>query len=435
MKLGKFELDNVYCGDCEKLMKYIPSNKVDLIVTDPPYQLSSTSRARPDQTKEGSYGREVPFSRQQSRITKGFMGKEWDVLPPIEVWQECLRVLKPGAFAFIMTTPRQDVLMTQIQALSEAGFNTGFTSIYWTYACLSADTEVLTQEGWKSWEHLHKCDIILVYDKNKGTYKWEIPICWNSYQIKDTCYRIKSDYTDQLVSRNHRCLIEQEGKLLFKTPEETEKEGLENIIVPYLENLSELWQNISYMAISSKKRKKLWALLWNKLSSKSKYLQIFISKWKTYSFDVGRTKRKAKKSNDGFKKLGLERWCNLFQKTWELCSNKICQMSKRIYGYGSERRLCYGTSIIGGSTNWQSTFKNGSSSSFRPQSTKQFPKKFSIIHNQSISQTSRIRKTYQTTLATIQPEYYEGIIYCPTISTGCFVARRNGKIFLTGNSS
>lgn len=133
-KLGKFKLDNIYCGNCKELTKDIPDNSIDLIVTDPPYQLSSTSRARPDQTKEGSYGREVPFSRQQSRIKKGFMGKKWDILPPIEVWKESLRILKPGAFAFIMTTPRQDSLSQILMDLTNAGFFMGFSSIYWTYA-------------------------------------------------------------------------------------------------------------------------------------------------------------------------------------------------------------------------------------------------------------------------------------------------------------
>jgi site-specific DNA-methyltransferase (adenine-specific) len=37
-------------------------------------------------------------------------------------------------------------------------------------------------------------------------------------------------------------------------------------------------------------------------------------------------------------------------------------------------------------------------------------------------------------LATIEPIKYTGIIFCPTVSTGAFVARRNGKVFLTGNS-
>jgi len=63
------------------------------------------------------------------------MGKDWDkVVVGVDIWQECFRVLKSGAFAFIMSAPRQDVLSHMIVNLDKAGFQTGFTSIYWTYA-------------------------------------------------------------------------------------------------------------------------------------------------------------------------------------------------------------------------------------------------------------------------------------------------------------
>lgn len=127
------ELNKIYNLDCFKGMKQIETGTIDLIVSDPPYQLTGTSRGRPDQTTEGSYGKEVPFSRQQSRI-KGFMGKEWDVLPSVEILKECLRVLKDGAFAFWLMTPRQDSQMEFISRLKEAGFVISFSPIYWTYA-------------------------------------------------------------------------------------------------------------------------------------------------------------------------------------------------------------------------------------------------------------------------------------------------------------
>jgi DNA methylase len=63
------------------------------------------------------------------------MGKDWDkALPPVEAWKECLRVLKPGAFGFIMCSPRQDLLSRMIVSLEDAGFNTNYTSMYWTYS-------------------------------------------------------------------------------------------------------------------------------------------------------------------------------------------------------------------------------------------------------------------------------------------------------------
>lgn len=48
--------------------------------------------------------------------------------------RESLRVLKPGAFAYIMCAPRQDVLSVIMQCCNDAGFKTNFTSIYYTFA-------------------------------------------------------------------------------------------------------------------------------------------------------------------------------------------------------------------------------------------------------------------------------------------------------------
>ena len=93
----------IYQKDCRD-MSELPDGSVDLVVTDPPYGIS-------------------------------FMGKDWDrALPNINIWRECLRVLKPGAFAFVMSIPRADCLSMMIVALEDASFNVGFSPIYWAYA-------------------------------------------------------------------------------------------------------------------------------------------------------------------------------------------------------------------------------------------------------------------------------------------------------------
>ena len=61
------------------------------------------------------------------------MGKEWDVLPSVDILKECLRVLKDGAFALWLMTPRQDCQLEFLSRLKEAGFAIGFTPLYWTY--------------------------------------------------------------------------------------------------------------------------------------------------------------------------------------------------------------------------------------------------------------------------------------------------------------
>jgi hypothetical protein len=45
-----------------------------------------------------------------------------------------LRVLKPGAFAFVMCAPRSDLQARMSILLEDAGFNIAFTPIYWTFA-------------------------------------------------------------------------------------------------------------------------------------------------------------------------------------------------------------------------------------------------------------------------------------------------------------
>ena len=77
-------------GDCLDVLRGMADNSIDSIVTDPPYGLS-------------------------------FMGKKWDYdVPAVEVWAECLRVLKPGghllAFAGTRTQHRMAV------RIEDAGF-------------------------------------------------------------------------------------------------------------------------------------------------------------------------------------------------------------------------------------------------------------------------------------------------------------------------
>jgi site-specific DNA-methyltransferase (adenine-specific) len=87
-------------GDCLEVLRTLPDNSVDSVVTDPPYGLS-------------------------------FMGKRWDYdVPSVEVWVECMRVLKPGghllAFAGTRTQHRMAV------RIEDAGFEIR-DMIAWVY--------------------------------------------------------------------------------------------------------------------------------------------------------------------------------------------------------------------------------------------------------------------------------------------------------------
>ena len=94
------EQTTIYNGDCREVLQTLPDDSVDAVVSDPPYGLA-------------------------------FMGKRWDYdVPGVEVWQQCLRVLKPGghllAFAGTRTQHRMAV------RIEDAGFEIR-DMIAWVY--------------------------------------------------------------------------------------------------------------------------------------------------------------------------------------------------------------------------------------------------------------------------------------------------------------
>lgn len=85
-------------GDCLEELDKLDENSIDAIVTDPPYGLTSiTKRFGKEGSAPAKYGKDGSFAR----LSKGFMGKEWDgsgIEYNVEMWQKCLKVLKPGGY-------------------------------------------------------------------------------------------------------------------------------------------------------------------------------------------------------------------------------------------------------------------------------------------------------------------------------------------------
>ena len=99
IEMGSF---NLILGDCIEVMEEMPDDSVDSIVTDPPYEL-------------------------------GFMGKSWDstgIAFDIYMWQQALRVLKPGGHLISFSSSRTYHRMAV--AIEDAGFEIR-DQIMWVY--------------------------------------------------------------------------------------------------------------------------------------------------------------------------------------------------------------------------------------------------------------------------------------------------------------
>jgi site-specific DNA-methyltransferase (adenine-specific) len=94
--------DRLLVGNCLDTLKTLADASIDSIVTDPPYEL-------------------------------GFMGKAWDasgIAYQVQLWAECLRVLKPGGYLLAFGGTRTYHRMAV--AIEDAGFEIR-DSIHWTY--------------------------------------------------------------------------------------------------------------------------------------------------------------------------------------------------------------------------------------------------------------------------------------------------------------
>ena len=109
------------------LLPTLADNSIDSIVTDPPYGLGNPD---PDYIIKAI---QLWALGDRSHIPegKGFMGKSWDAfVPPPAVWDECMRVLKPGGHLLAFAGTRTYDLMGI--SIRMAGFEIR-DSIGWIY--------------------------------------------------------------------------------------------------------------------------------------------------------------------------------------------------------------------------------------------------------------------------------------------------------------
>ena len=119
---------NIIHGDCLEELKKLEDDSVDAVVCDPPYGLSNTKPQQvADVLKAWVTGDTVSVPAKRG----GFMGKDWDsFVPPPAVWEECMRVLKPGGHMAVFAGARtQDLMGLSIRL---AGFEIRDT-LGWVY--------------------------------------------------------------------------------------------------------------------------------------------------------------------------------------------------------------------------------------------------------------------------------------------------------------
>ena len=100
---------NIIHGDCLEELKKLDDNSVDAVVCDPPYGLSNT---KPQQVADVLKAWVTGDAEAVPTTKVGFMNASWDsFVPPPAVWEECMRVLKPGGHMAVFAGARTQDLM------------------------------------------------------------------------------------------------------------------------------------------------------------------------------------------------------------------------------------------------------------------------------------------------------------------------------------
>ena len=406
----------------------------------------------------------------------GFMGKDWDYgVPGVAFWKEALRITKPGGHIVAFGGSRTYHRLTC--AIEDAGWEIR-DCLGWLYSCLSEDTEILTPNGWAKIGIINIGDYAIAYDLKTRTFRTERVEDTHLYDYNDTAYHIVSDTTDQLVSRNHRVIVERNGVETLEYAEIVAQEH--EARVPVLEDLQDMWNDIplSYQRagdkeqllhngllkdafqIDSQKTQGTYSehgmckmrkgiLPTNGMEKETKRPLLFSSLQrkgeKSDNSEIqSRSSREAEKNRgtettfEGsiyrFMQPGLEGWGDDNSHSWELQGGEGCEMSKGICVNGKEKWICGGTQTCGGTGIGKTSVENGSCASHKSRPIGQPLGESDVVQDKSGPQEIRGTWRTSTTLARIVPEHYCGRIWCITVPSGTIVARRNGKVFITGNS-
>lgn len=495
-------------GDCTERLKDLDDSSIDAIICDPPYGLKFMAKG-------------------WDNIGEGSQQREWH-----RVWlTEAHRVLKPNGVIKAFSGSR--TFHHLIAMMGEIGFS-DLRVESWSYGCLCEDTEILTDKGWLKHQELDVGSMVVAYSLVGDHFDLQEVQEMLRYEYEDTAYRIYSDDTDQLVSKNHRCIVEREGERTFHLAEHLQAKE----VVPFVEDMSVqgLQQNLPNRydcsweenldlydkteaqreattdesmqelrpRVSDKKslagtmQSSVYASTENHQSVSGLQGGVSSTRWESgaikgvlqervsgekqdsdlsclqqdiqkisepcqegssqlllskVQWSGERTRveisctqgengleRGDKKEILGVKEGGeqpcMERWGDISQSERQLRKSKdqVCSLPLRVSRDGEERWLCGGTQIEGRYANGSNTYSDRVCSSHQSRCDRQSDRELNAVQEQSRSQALRGTWSTSTTLATITPQFYEGVMWCVRVPHGAFVARRNGKVFVTGNS-
>lgn len=320
------------------------------------------------------------------------------------------------------------------------------------FQCVSEDTEVFTPQGWKKYIDLKEGQYIYTFNITKKTLEVALLQKINIYDYNGPMYNIKNKIQDQLVTPNHKIIKKPfaSDQYVLEDAQEISKSNssfvspiaCENSSVPGINlTLNEIkflawihaegyYDKTSRRFVITQKETKnvddcdeirvVLSDMGVQYEECSKTRSLGVST-KIFNISYKDTSRLLEKLfPEGYKKelpaafLNMNRrqaytFLNTFWKAKKTKDDIVCISSKTLSD--QIQGLC----VLAG---YGTIFRK----------TKRFAKT-----NEYMYLIERIKYT-DTYISEIKSIPYKGKVWCPTTVNNTFIARRNGKVFITGNS-
>jgi DNA modification methylase len=139
----------VHHGDCLAVLRTMPDESIAAVITDPPYGLSDHKPV----AVVAALTAWANGDREQVPDGKGFMNRSWDsFVPPPAVWDECMRVLKPGGHLVAFAGSRTYDLMGLSIRMAGFEIRDGLTWLYGSGMPKGQNVEKSTSDPqWEGW--------------------------------------------------------------------------------------------------------------------------------------------------------------------------------------------------------------------------------------------------------------------------------------------
>jgi hypothetical protein len=333
------------------------------------------------------------------------------------------------------------------------------------FACVDEKTECLTLLGWKKYNKIKEGELIAVFDMQTEKAFWypvQQILSYNRFKQDQNVVKVKTRNTDMVLTPHHNTIIKRRlgrlpgplrlGQYSFVKAKDLKPSH-------YIPRAAD-WVGTFESPISQDFAELLgWYVTDGHENKNSTRVEIYQSK-SANEEKVNRIKYLLDKCGAEYKEATYERTMSGFQKhkltafrihgyiaykLRELAPHKILSWATLNWTDSLLKRLLDG--LIGGDgTRRGNRFQFIQKHKLLPDLVQAIT--FRLGYQSTLSvQKNEMRQLYVNTerkakslrgknsgIKKIQMVEYEGVVWCPSTDVGTFVARRNGRIFITGNT-